>query len=722
MDLQPSNADECQLPFVDYSTTPLKPGERQTPRWLQEEGLCFVGCWEIITWRRYSGIATTHAEQDYAFEHSQAFIDDIKRLGCNALVVPYDCGHGEAFNEAEVQRTKSFIELAHENGLKAGAYFRPDIVWVETLSDDEMAELEGGFQINKDGQYVQPFGTSARNVCYHHAGALARFKRHVLRAISDLKADMLHLDGMIIGDQEGSGPCRCANCVADFRKFLIERYGHDRELAARRFGHPFLEKVVPPSNYPIDFASYDTGPVQPNWCEWVAFRCYWTSRILAEVASWVRELNPEVAIEINNALPAVRENAALMMGADVIGTGYYTDASWSEDGYGPKLHDNGLLTQRVRQFKLCRAAGTFALTYMHEQEERLLRQNLAHAAAFNNGNIGCIGFPPRMNFSNRYNVHFEIKCEFMRWLNQHRPYFRETRSAAQIAVWRPRENMAMSGKLAYAASMRMEQLLIETCRGFDIVFDESPVSLSRYDLVVVPNVECMSLSQIVGLTIYVEGGGSLLVGQDSAMYDLWHRRRIENPWAELFGGASARNVIADAVASDVAGVFVAAASQTQTDTITCVEHGKGRAAYIPMVVDPSTQPSMLTVHGSLNCDLDYTNWVVPEHAEEVSAAVSWLMNGREKFRVTAERGMLAEFLTQEECSRTLVHLVNLYPEPQKNCTLEVRAAPEARDIEVLSPPTDTPPDWQVRRGGEVTQVVFDFLDAYAVVVVTTRCS
>jgi len=66
-------------------------------------------------------------------------------------------------------------------------------------------------------------------------------------------------------------------------------------------------------------------------------------------------------------------------------------------------------------------------------------------------------FPPRMNFSNRYTVHFDIKCDFMRWLNAHRDYYRGCRSAASIAVWRARENMALSGKLAYAATMRLEQ-------------------------------------------------------------------------------------------------------------------------------------------------------------------------------------------------------------------------------------------------------------------------
>ena len=713
--IKASSADEARIPFVDYGRMALPPGERQRPRWMQEEGLCFVGCWETLPWRRYCGVATTWAEEDYAFEHSEAFLDDVKKLGCNLIIIPYDCGHGEAFIEDDVQLGKAFIEMAHKKGLKVGTYFRPDAVWIETFSEAELAEMEGGFQIDSTGRFIQPFGSSARNVCYHHPGALARFKRHIRRAIVDLKTDMLHLDGMIIGAYEGDGACRCPLCVADFRKFLVDRYGHDRELAKRRFGHPFLEKVVPPANYPLDAPPYDSGPIQPHWCEWVAFRCTWTSRTLAEVAALTKELNPEVAININNAATAVRENAALLMGTDVVGVGY-ADAQWSEDAYGPRLHDNGLLIQRVRQCKLCRAAGTVVLTYMHEQEARPLRQNLAHVAAFNDGAIGCIGFPPHMNFSNRYNVHFDVNCDFMRWFNQHRPYFRDTRSAAQIALWRPRENMALSSKLSYAAAMRLEQLLIETCRGFDIVFDESPAVLARYDLVVVPNVECMSLDQIEGLVAWVERGGSLLVGQDSAMFDLWHRRRIENPWAALFGTASAKNVAADAVAANFAGIFVAADTKRASEGLTRASYGKGRAVYAPLVVDPSAQPSMTTVHGGLNLSLDYTNWVVPEHADEFNRAIDWLMNGREVFAVSAERGLLAEFLSQSESGRKLVHLVNLRPEPQRNCRVDIHLE-KAQEINVLSPPTDVPPQWQIKRGADGTQVTFDLLDTYAVVVI-----
>ncbi|MCC6579032.1 MAG: hypothetical protein IT440_01220 [Phycisphaeraceae bacterium] len=713
----PSIADQARIPFVDYTGMALAPGQWTMPKWMREEGLCILGCWETMPWRRYIGIATTWEEQDYAFEQSQAFIDDVKKLGCNTIAMPYDCGHGVDTVEDQVQRSKALIELCHKNGLKGCTYFRPDIIWYDTLNEAEKAELDGGYQIDGNGRLVQPFGSAERNLCYHHAGVLNRFKRQIRRAIVELKADMIHIDGMIVGGDEPKSACRCPLCVADFRKFLVSRYGHDRELAKRRFGHACLEQIMPPFEYPLNYAPYDSGPYVPVWCEWVAFRCHWTSRILAEVAALVKSLNPEVVIKINSAMAAPRENAAMFLGTDIIGMGHYCDASYSEDGYPPAIVPDGKIIHRVRQFKFSRQVDTRTITYMEQSDQRQLRQNLAHAAAFNLGTIGCLGFTPHMNFSNRYNVHFEVKCDFVQWLNKHREYYRDVQSAARIAVWRPREGMAMSGRLAYAAAMRMEQLLVETRRGFDVIFDESVTAIAKYDLVIIPSVECMSLDQIKALHEYVHNGGRLFVGQDSAMFDTWHRRRIENPWEGLFGDASAKNVVADALAVGIAGVFVEAKAAVSYDKVAYSEVGKGRAVYAPMVVDPATQPSMNTVLGGLNTGLDHTNWVVPERAEEFNLALDWLLEDRQHVRIAAQRGMLAEYIEQPSTGRTMVHLVNLCKEPTVQSIITIQAKIDPSRISVLYPPTDIAPRWRAESDGDRTRIVFDQLDVYAVVVI-----
>ncbi|MDD5705452.1 MAG: hypothetical protein PHR35_05970 [Kiritimatiellae bacterium] len=669
--------------------------------------------------RRAAGIATTSELKDHAFEHSQAFIDDVKKLGCNAIVVPYDCGFGEAANEEEVQQSRAFIKRAHGCGLRVGVYFRCDNVWPETLSEAEHYELKGGLQVDQNGHSIKWFGggwgSSGQLVCYHHQGTLARLQRHIRRAIVELEVDMLHLDGMIVGGFEGAGACRCPKCIEDFRAFLIRRYGLGGEPAATRFGHASMDRVLPPSDYPRG-VPYDTGPANPHWCEWTAFRCEWTSRILAEVAALARELNPEVVIEINNALPAVRENVALFMGTDVLGIGHYTDASWAEDGYAPKLLGDGKLIQRVRQFKLCRAVKTFAITYMCEAEERALRQNLAHAAAFNGGNIGCMGFPPTLYPPLGYARHFQLRCDFMQWFHAHSAFFRKTRSLARIAVWRPRANMALSSRLAYAASMRVEQWLIETRRGFDIVLDETPSALSGYDLVILPNLECMSLDQVQGLLAHVEKGGSLLVGQDSAAFDLWHRRRSEGVWANLFGSGTGPTVGEAVVVTPAGAVGTVAVASADTDPRR-VTFGRGKAVYFPRVVDPATQPSLTTVQGELDCALDYTNWVVPEQTDDLERSVNWLMEGHERIRVTGQRGLLAESLGQDGSSRQMIHLVNLLPEPQRNCVVTICPSVNAQQITMLSPPTDRPPEWHSRSDGTNTQIEFDFLDTYAVICV-----
>jgi len=62
----------------------------------------------------------------------------------------------------------------------------------------------------------------------------------------------------------------------------------------------------------------------------------------------------------------------------------------------------------------------------------------------------------------------------------------------------------------------------------------------------------------------------------------------------------------------------------------------------------------------------------------------------------------------------LVHLVNLRPEPLSGCRVELGLPVQAKDIQVLYPPTDLPLRWKVEQQGRVTCIEFDRFDVYAV--------
>ncbi len=186
------------------------------------------------------------------------------------------------------------------------------------------------------------------------------------------------------------------------------------------------------------------------------------------------------------------------------------------------------------------------------------------------------------------------------------------------------------------------------------------------------------------------------------------------------GQATAKCVASEGVADAPSGQISAAVTTTVSSTLTTVNYGKGRAAYIPQIVDPASQPSMVCPNGVFNFGLDYTNWVVPECADDINKAIDWLMDGRDRVRVRAERGMLAEFLMQESQARMLVHLVNLRPEPQQDCSVEIRIPGASREIEVLSPPTDEDPVWRVVEENGTIKVFFDKLDTYALLVIRSE--
>ena len=75
---------------------------------------------------------------------------------------------------------------------------------------------------------------------------------------------------------------------------------------------------------------------------------------------------------------------------------------------------------------------------------------------------------------------------------------------------------------------------------------------------------------------------------------------------------------------------------------------------------------------------------------------------------------------QDRSRRQLIHLVNLCPQPQSGCQVELCFPLQKQEIEVFSPPTDIQPVWEVKQFEHKTRIEFDRLDVYAVVAIGAR--
>jgi hypothetical protein len=190
--------------------------------------------------------------------------------------------------------------------------------------------------------------------------------------------------------------------------------------------------------------------LQPVWQEWISFRCTWSARLARTVYEYVYSLRPEVAIGVNLGVP-VRENGALLIGADLVSYGDGADILMNEDAYGPYLAADGKIIQRARQHKMSHEAGCWAWNYMgrpHWADQWSLSSwiGLSHASAFNKGRVTYLG---------------EAESSFLAWQKEHWEHFQDLEEIVDIAVWRERKAMAWADPLSYATAMQVEQMLIE---------------------------------------------------------------------------------------------------------------------------------------------------------------------------------------------------------------------------------------------------------------------
>ena len=685
------------------------PRRRRTPAWVRTEPLTCVGAWEPLFHRRRVGGSFVNDEEWYAYEHSEAFVRELRQMGARVLITAFAKNYH--IDEAEFALKLELREHCRRHGVRLFTYIRPDQVYAEVLGD-----LIGSTDVlgaQADGR-VPTYGPQEwrKSVCFHKPGVLDLFKATIRRAVVDLGVDGLHLDGSQVGGAETYEACRCPACRRDFTEFLQRRYGDEPELCRRRFGHTHLDAIEPPGL--IHLPRLPPGRVlDPVWQEWIVFRCTWTARVARAVAEFVDGLNPEVAIFANSAVP-VRENGPLLMGLDLPSLGEAVDAFMNEDAYGPQILADGKVLHRARQHSLARDCGCWLWNYMSHPGAAETHLEMAHAAAFNQGRVTNLGHSPGCYDDFRRN--FETKRHFVTWLETHWAHFQGLEPVADVVVWRERKAMAFAEPLTYATAMRVEQLLTEARIPFASAHGAWPPSAR---VVVLPGLACLDderCRQVVG---FVEsGGGVLVVGETSAM-DGWGRRRQD------FG---LRPILPDSVtlprltfAQHVAasdrpiGSGQAMLEKAGAEYWQC---GRGRVVYLPSLVAPGSQPSLINPDGTFNFALDTTNWCVPADAEKLLRALAWLGGNRCTVSIDAVRGVLATAYLKPATNAYYVHLVNLRPEPVPNVVirLEPESGRQVANVTVLSPDSPVPGiDWRTADGSAI--MALDWLQVYAVVVV-----
>ncbi|MCC6580589.1 MAG: hypothetical protein IT440_09115, partial [Phycisphaeraceae bacterium] len=480
------------LPFV-----------RRHPKWVANESLITVGCWEPLFHRRRTGMAYADDEALFAHEHSEAFVKDVLAVGANMLTSSFEKNH--YIDDEELPLKKQLAGYCKKHSLRLAVYIRGDFAFSEGLGEKlrqhDMLGCRADGRVTRYGQQEW-----RKMTCYHKPAALESYKQSMRRAIVELGVDALHLDGFEIGGMETMGACRCDACRRDFTQFLLRRWSDDPRACKRRFGHTCLEAIEPPGMITLPLAPGGMV-IDPVWQEWIRFRCTWSARIAREIGTFVQELNPDVALVVNHGVQA-KENMALMIGSDLPSVASCVDVLINESGYHPRITADGRIIQHAREYKMSTRTGCYGWTHVstYGDTPRKLRQEIAHAAAFNHGRVTAFGHAPG-TFED-YRQFFDLKQSQANWLKNHWDHYQNLEDIADVAVWRETKSMAFAAPITFATAMQVEQLLIEDRIPFTVAQGDLP---AQAKVVVLPNLVTMDDACCAKVTDFVQAGGSALV-------------------------------------------------------------------------------------------------------------------------------------------------------------------------------------------------------------------
>jgi hypothetical protein len=558
-------------------------------------------------------------------EQSEALIRELHDQGVEVFHTHLYKGFGMEAEQEEMEQTRKAVAFAHSLGMKADTYIQWNSLMYESFFAEE-PEATHWIQRNVAGlPILLPYGyqQSFRYCpCFTNQNYLNYLKKIVRYAVVDVKTDFIHFDNFDLNAEPDS--CHCPTCVSGFRARLKTKY--TAVQLKERFGFSRVDFINPPQ------WNEDNPPAKmqivsdPAFQEWIDFRCQLMSDALKQMYDLVHSLNPAVALEINPG-GITGQNHPWMSGTDHARLLKFTRSFWSEEGNDPALLQDGRLISRIRSYKLARAYSNVLITYVEDNPLAL-----GEALAFNQ-TIGYLGAGPLSDVTKTY-LDFYLK---------NRESYEDAEDAGNVAVFRSYASLAYNNAEVQLCTILVEQTLIQTGVPFDLIFDDDLRNLAKYNVVILPNTECLCDDQVILLENFVASGGSLVAIGNAGFYDEWRRFRV----------VPALHRIVD-YPEDIAGFMDSRSKPAGGDGQSSKKQvGRGRVAYLSSVEFDGPLPPIQPNYSILN---DY--WRLPKNWEEIASLVRWAANGKIPLSIKAPAGVIAHSTIQRSQRRTFVHLLN----------------------------------------------------------------
>ena len=650
---------------------------------LREDGLRVYGYWETLA--HFIRIGWEDAEGKYNWAKSEEIIKGLAERGFNLYVTQFQKGYGFEAEARAREDTREVANLCHKHGMYVGGYLRWSTFVPETLKQ-EMPDCVERFATKTI--YGQPsrYGASYWRFmpCPSSVEFLEYMEKHIAVAVEDIKVDAIFVDGIALRLEPFT--CHCPRCYDGFREWLNNRYPTAEEQY-KRFGFSGFDHVeLPDARF---------GPVQvwvpaklrePIAQEWMFFRCSLLAKLWKFIVDAAHKRNPECFVVGNTSLyphlnvgsySAVELQQIIHCGSD----GLFTE---EHEFNAAHLSDDDRLQGYFESGKKLRKYGKFMFAYNRPamwdnaafpMEAR--RRSMAHQMAFANDATGVYvpdGF--------KVGEWPQVDVSYHQFHRDNRELFHKTLPAHDVAMYYSDRTRALNCGTPIISNHLALDVLMRSHVPFGYVMAGDHSFISDYKAIILPEIECMSVDEVDTIVRYVnDGGGLVVVGANT-------------------GRLSELGLLHKKVISAALGLEWNASTAAFTARV-----GKGRVAFVPVLVAPEGTPTELAAKMSYTLpyyEVKPNTWHPPRNGDDLLNALKWVSRGF-TFDILAPRTVMAEFAVQDKSGRYLVHLVNF---DLKNDVgpfeIITNGLGKVKKVEVFSP-DDPVPQAEVYDGDEPGQ-------------------
>lgn len=573
------------------------------------------------------GGESLNARHIYEKEQSEELIRLLHNQGVEVFHTHLYKGFGMAAEMPEMQDTVRSAAIAHRYGMKIDTYVQWDTMMYETFFAEEPRAQQWiqrdvvGKPILLTYGYQQSF---RYRPCFSNQEYLDYLKKILRFAVEEVKTDFIHFDNFTLNAEPDS--CHCDACKTGFRNRLRKKYSA-AELK-ERFGFVNVDYVNPPlwnrQNPPEKLnIIYD-----PGFQEWIDYRCQMMTDALEQMVTEIRSLNPNVVVEINPG-GISGENCPWLNGIDHPRLLKHTEAFWDEWRNLPEYFPDNRMVSGIRTYKLARTYKNVVFNYTDTSEAAIGE---------------CLAFNQTIGFAGESPLTKEM-LKYISFYRKNRDSYVGTQDVASVAVLRSYPSMTYHHSRAGLSAILVEQTLIQARIPFHMIFDEhlAELSPSACKVLVLPDSECLSDSQIASIRNFVEAGGGLIVTGQAGLYDQWRRSRPTPGLKDLVD----HQVRGSSYEERVKPMAVTAGAASQKEV------GRGRVYYIPgLEFDgplPPAEPYFT---------LNNVYWKRPKNWKQLVDGITWASQGDIPLSVEGPDYLVANLVGQPHRNRRFVHLIN----------------------------------------------------------------